>query len=180
MAALFVYIRKQMNAAHSLLIQKMTEGAPLKDIENDFNMVCLSFPFRHSGERKETAFNDWKDEDGEDVYTSCRSYRSAYDIEAEFGYKGDKAGVYAAIRSFLDYLDGMTDGCGFMKIYQSHTGIGRRDVYLKEISGEELTVTPVHGKGNEGILTFRLTFRVCDPVTEIIYAGGKLTESPAS
>ena len=162
-----------MNADYSLLMQKVTDGAPLMDLEDDFDMVCLSFPFAHSNSRKEPAFNDWPDEDGEDVYTGGKIYRNAYDIEAEFGYKGHFSGVYTAVKKFVDYLDGTSDGCGFLKVYQNYTKIGRNNVYLKEFGDSEFFV-----QQEEGVITFKLTFRVCDPTSEIIYTGTDLAVAP--
>ena len=55
-----------MNEPYSILMQKTTENAPVKDSLVHFGIVCTEFPFKPGGETKDLPKRDWSDEDGED------------------------------------------------------------------------------------------------------------------
>ena len=57
-----------MNEPYSILMQKTTENAPVKDSLVHFGIVCTEFPFKPGGETKDLPKRDWPDEDGEDTY----------------------------------------------------------------------------------------------------------------
>mgnify|MGYP001515008859 FL=1 len=56
-----------MNEPYSILMQKTTENAPVKDSLVHFGIVCTEFPFKPGGETKDLPKRDWSDEDGEDT-----------------------------------------------------------------------------------------------------------------
>ena len=56
-----------MNEPYSILMQKTTENAPVKDSLAHFGIVCTEFPFKPGGETKDLPKRDWPDEDGEDT-----------------------------------------------------------------------------------------------------------------
>ena len=140
-----------MNEPYSILMQKTTENAPVKDSLAHFGIVCTEFPFKPGGETKDLPKRDWPDEDGEDTYIPDKLLLKAYDLEAEMCYKGDLGTAYDKIMAFQNYLTGENGDGATLKIYNSHTGIGRQGLYLLEV-----------------VLTFPVKFRVTDPRTQII------------
>lgn len=83
-----------MNEPYSILMQKTTENAPVKDSLAHFGIVCTEFPFKPGGETKDLPKRDWPDEDGEDTYIPDKLLLKAYDLEAEMCYKGDLGTAY--------------------------------------------------------------------------------------
>jgi hypothetical protein len=103
------------------------------------------------------------------IYTVIHP-KKAYDVTIEFEYKGELDTCYDNIfLGFFKYLygtaptddnyDSITEG-GF-KMYDQHNLVGRQKVYLKTFDPNEL----IHQSGDH--LTFKLTFRVTDPTTDI-------------
>jgi len=155
-------------ADYTILFQKEKADSILKDLVKDFDMVCLSFPLQLNLEAKEIVSDDWAEEDGEDWFEPPVLPLKAYDIDVEIGYSGDN--WRTKIESFLNYLTGQ-DGSGVkIKMYDVHTGIGRKGVrfvsYKPNLSGYD-------GK----LMTFTLRFRVTDPRTKVTpqYAGSEIT-----
>ena len=93
-----------MNEPYSILMQKTTENAPVKDSLAHFGIVCTEFPFKPGGETKDLPKRDWPDEDGEDTYIPDKLLLKAYDLEAEMCYKGDLGTAYDKIMAFQNYL----------------------------------------------------------------------------
>jgi hypothetical protein len=145
-----------MTEDYSIIFQKEKPGSPRKDLVSDFGMVCISFPFQSGFETKEVTTEDWIEEDGEDSFEPDILPLKAYDLEAEIGYQGSN--FKAKLKSFLDYLIGL-DGNGVkLKVYNPHSKIGRKG--LRFIKYE-----PVFSSSD--VFTFKVTFRVTDPRTEI-------------
>lgn len=145
-----------MTQGHSIIFQKEKEGSPIKDLINDFGMVCLSFPFQLGFETKEVTSDDWVDEDGEDSFEPDILPLKAYDLEASMGYEGTDFNT--KIDTFINYLIGADGNGAKLKVYNTHSNIGRKGLrfvkYEPEISSSELN-------------TFKVTFRVTDPRTSI-------------
>lgn len=148
---------------YTLLMQKMKDGSPVKDSLADFGVVCTEVPFMPSGETKELASNDWYDEDGEDTYIPDRLPMAAYDWEVGFCYKGNLSTCYSSLKALTDYLNGRDGSGAGLKVYSSYTGMGRQGVYLKSMSDFEFTKSNL-----DEVLTFTATFRVTDPVTDVV------------
>ncbi|KAB4307982.1 hypothetical protein GAO39_29425, partial [Bacteroides thetaiotaomicron] len=87
----------------------------------------------------------------------------AYDLEAEMCYKGDLGTAYDKIMAFQNYLTGENGDGATLKIYNSHTGIGRQGLYLLEVGDFEFNKSNM-----DEVLTFPVKFRVTDPRTQII------------
>jgi hypothetical protein len=157
-----------------LLMQKMVDGATVVNIYKQWNIVATEIPVPEI-EAKDLPVHDFSGENGEDAYIPSYIPVKPYDIEIKFAYMGDLSQCYNNIyKGFLAYLQGtapanedydsITEG-GF-KIYDQHNLIGRQKVYLKKFNGEGELV-----QDNEGEhLQFKMTFRVCDPVTDITLA----------
>ena len=77
-----------MVEAYSILFQKDSEGAKVKDLLTDWGMVCTDFPFDLYPETKDLPKRDWADEDGEDTFIPDVLPLKAYDLEAGICYKG--------------------------------------------------------------------------------------------
>ena len=152
-----------MNEPYSILMQKTTENAPVKDSLVHFGIVCTEFPFKPGGETKDLPKRDWPEEDGEDTYIPDKLPLKAYDLEAEMCYKGDLGTAYDKIMAFQNYLTGENGDGATLKIYNSHTGIGRQGLYLLEVGDFEFNKSNM-----DEVLTFPVKFRVTDPRIQII------------
>lgn len=147
-------------------IQKEDKNSTIKESIADFGIYVKDVPFAIFPEMKELPTNDWYDEDGEEVYTPQGDERmrmAAYDLTIEFAYKGDEDTAKSAVRDFLDYITGRSDGLILMRMYDTHTRIGRKNVRVKSVSDD---ATYKRSNGGE-VLLFKVTFRVGDPVTDI-------------
>ena len=152
-----------MAEEYSILLQKEKEGAPIKDLVTDFELVCLSFPFQLGVEAKDVVTDDWVEENGEDSFVPDVLTLKAYNVDIEVGYKGNEGTALTMVDSFIDYLIGL-DGFGVkLKIYNPHTNIGRQGVRFLKYEPS------ISFKSNgEEVYTFKITFRVEDPKTRIV------------
>lgn len=140
------------------------ENGNVIDTNTQWNIVCKEFPFKLYGESKELSKRDWYDEDGEDTFFPTSLSMQAYDLEVEFAYKGEMNSANTSIRNFLDYLSGR-DGVGgtSLMVYDTYTRIGRQGLYLKDVKPDVF----VRNTSEGDVVTFGVTFRVTDPLTEI-------------
>lgn len=152
-----------MVEAYSILFQKDVEGAKVKDLLTDWEMVCTGFPFDLYPETKDLPKRDWADEDGEDTFIPDVLPLKAYDMEVGICYKGAMATAYDKITSFLNYLIGEDGSGATLKIYNPHTGIGRQRIYFLGASDYDF-----HSESSGDVVTFELKFRVTDPKKGII------------
>lgn len=144
---------------------KRGEGAVI-DTQTQWGIVCKEFPFLLYGESKELPKRDWMDEDGEDVFFPSKLAMQAYDLDVEFAYKGVMDSANVKIRGFLDYLTGR-DGAGSnLSVYDTYTKVGRQGVYVKGVKQDVF----VRNTSEGDVVVFTVTFRVSDPMTEIVLA----------
>ena len=155
----------------TLLMQKMTANAPVVNIYKQWNIVCTDIPFP-TIEAKDLPTHDFAGNNGEDTYIPSGIPIKAYDITISFAYKGTLDTAYDNIfGGFIYYLrgelptddnyDSITEG-GF-KIYDRHNKIGRQRAYIKKM---DPTMTLAHDTDGDH-LTFKITFRVTDPFTDV-------------
>lgn len=135
----------------------------MRDILQDFKMVCMNFPFKIGGKIKELPKRDWADGDGEDTYIPKELPLEAYDLEIEVCYKGDLNNAYDRILFFRDYLTGKDGGGAELKIYNSHTGIGRKGIFLLDMGDFEFAKSNM-----DEVVKFKMKLRVTDPKTQIV------------
>lgn len=168
-----------MDSRYSLLFQK--GNGNVVNSYDEWGIVCCKIPFEIGGKAKDLPKTEWFDENGEDVYIPSKLYFEAYDAQFELAYAGqelannpfDLSLAFSQINSFKEWLSGndTVSGSGAeLKIYSPYTTIGRQKCYLKEISDEEphLQIKEQNGNlYNENVLTFKVTFRVTDPTTNI-------------
>lgn len=169
-----------MDDIYTLLFQK---GAG--SVVNSFSqwgIVCCKVPFKAGCKVKEFASRDWHDEHGSDTYFPSKSYFEPYDAEFEMAYKGQELAsnpfnlslAASHIDQFKKWLSGndTVEGSGTeLKIYSPFASIGRQKCHLLEISDEAPHVQMKYEAGNlyhENVVTFKVTFRVTDPMTNII------------
>lgn len=170
-------------AYKKLLIQQQTfDGTAYTNVGSvvdtyaQFGIACQEFPFKHLPESKDLPKRDWYDENGEDVYmpTDGLKYK-AYDIEAKFIYKGAEADMAESIRNFTSFIYGFSNIPSqgqsptrnvFLKVYDEYTQTGRRGIYVQEVSDE---MYYYNDSSIEAIATFKVKFRVTDPVTNVSY-----------
>lgn len=146
---------------------------------SQWSIGCCKVPFKVGGKTKDLPKRDWKDEQGEDVYIPSNLMMEAYDAEFEMACVVNNtsgfslSAAFEKINAFKKWLSGNDTSSGSgaeLKIYSPYTGIGRQGCYLLEISNEEPHLQLKQSAGNlynENVLTFRVKFRVTDPMTNI-------------
>ena len=189
-----------MEDRYTIFFQKGS-GHPL-DSFTEWGIVCCQVPFRAGGKTKALEATSLPDEHGEMVAFPKNLIFEPYDAEFVFAYKGEELATnpfnlhlaFEKISAFKRWLSGNdTDGGSGteLKIYSPFATIGRQGCYLLEISEEDPVVQTKQSGGNlynENVVTFKVTFRVTDPMTDIVlehyspYSGdltGSVPELPA-
>ena len=144
---------------------------PVCESVKTWGIWCKDIPFILAGDVKDVAKRTWNDEHGDDEYLGKEGlYLEAYTMKVKLGCKkipaGNTAGIPAVddvkqnVENFLKYLR----ESGMMKLYSSHTRIGRRNVRLESVSDD----AKWKSEDGEEWLIFEMTFKVNDPVTDII------------
>lgn len=166
-----------MKEWRNFFLQRMgttTSGStyPVCESVQTWGIWCSEIPFKLAEKVKEPAKRSWYDEHGDDEYLSADGlYMEAYDMKVKLGCKkmqsttdgGDSISAVNDVRqkvaAFVKYLR----ESGMMKLYSSYTRTGRQNVRLSSI-GDNATWKSTEG---QEFLVFEVTFKVCDPVTEI-------------
>ena len=168
-----------MNNRYTLLFQKGT--GRVVDSFNKWGIVCCSVPFKAGGKTKEPAKREWLDEHGDDVYLPSKLMFESYEAEFEMAYMGKELATNpfnlslaeSQIKAFKKWLTGndTQNGSGSeLKIYSPYAAIGRQKCYLMEISNESPCVVTKQEGGNlynENVVTFKVKFKITDPMTDI-------------
>lgn len=141
------------------LIKKLKEGSIVKD-STEWGILVQSFPFKLRPEMKEPSKRDWKDKNGDDEFTPDHPVFKSYTIEVDFLFREEFGTGNKKIGEFIDYLT--TDGA--FSIYDSYTGIGRTNIRYASMKESAFK----RRKGNKDVISFSVSFKVNDPVTQII------------
>ena len=158
------------------------KGETLVNSFTQWGIVCCKVPFKAGGKTKELPKQDWHDQHGEDTYIPNKLMFEAYDAEFELAYQGQELAsnpfnlhkAFECIDTFKKWLSGNDTVAGSgatLKIYSPFAAIGRQGCYLLEISDEEPHVQLKQEAGNlynENVVTFKVKFRVTDPMTNIV------------
>lgn len=169
-----------MKDRHILFFQKGNG-----EVVNSFTrwgIVCCRVPFKAGGKTKELEKIALSDEHGEIVPFVPYLTFEAYDAEFEMAYKGEELSTnpfnlslaFNKINEFKRWLSGndTEQGSGTeLKIYSPYSAIGRQKCYLSAISDEAPFLHLKSQSGNlynENVVTFKVTFRVTDPMTDIV------------
>jgi hypothetical protein len=146
---------------YKFFFQKETDGSPVMESGEDFDIYEVESKFYGCGEAKELANRDWCDEHGDDEFIPDEIKLKAQNIEVKFGYKGDKFSANAVISRLHEYL---RNG-GMMKIYDEYNHIGRKHVRFVGISDDaEL----VRNDDDGDILIFTVKLKANDPATDVL------------
>ena len=141
-------------------IQMEGEGGEFVETVARWGLYCGAIPFKFAGEAKEVSARNWMDEDGLDEYISPDGLRMAYyDLDVTFCFKGSKFEANPCVTEFLKFIVK-----GKMMLYSEYLGIGRRHVRYLKVNDDATLVRSDDGD----ILYFTVTFRVGDPVTEVV------------
>lgn len=157
---------------YTLWMQKTKEGSEVKDSLSAFGFaVCdIQWP---TEETQEVATREWPGEHGEDAYIPPSGLKlKAYDLEVEFCWKGslklasgDKnpVGAWEAYKALRNWLCGIDGSGAELKVYDPYWRKGRTKVYVKKFGDFE----PHRDNAGE-VLSAKVTFRVADPMTEVV------------
>lgn len=169
-----------MDSRNTLLFKK-GENAVVNSFAQ-WGIGCCKVPFKAGGKTKDLPKRDWHDEHGEDPYIPKKLMMEAYDAEFELACVVNSqtfnlSAAFEKITAFKMWLTGNDDltnhpeGTGAeYSIYSPYSTIGRQGCYLLEISDEEPHLQLKGAAGNvynENVLTFKVKFRVTDPLTPI-------------
>lgn len=136
------------------------------DLYDAFNIVCRDFPFEKNPSPKDLPTRDWAGEDGLDVYVPDKLPMKSYDIEVDFLYVGNEKNIRCDLNLFIDFIYGR-NCCATgsrLAIYNEHTGIGRKDVVVSEVSNDLFYLTDADP---DAVATFKVKFKVYDPTTDV-------------
>ena len=143
------------------------------DTASSFGMVAKSNPYPLLPEPKEVYSNDWKDEDGDDEYTSGMYYQ-AFEFDVSFyvkAYSSDSASSEAVLRSQVDsFFAKVRDG--EFKTYDSYTGVGYKGVRYAGYKEESFL-----RRGNWTRAIFTVTFKVNSPTARTTISGGSIIDA---
>lgn len=146
---------------------------PVCESVETWGVFCKDIPFRIVGDVKEPVKRTWPDEHGDDEFISSTGLLlEAYTIKVEFGCKlisASQSAIYGVavddvrknVNKFIKYLR----SSGMLKMYSSHTGIGRQNVRLKSVEDN----AKWQNRDGEQWLIFNVVFKVNDPSTDMIY-----------
>lgn len=152
---------------------------PIYESVGTWGVWCKSIPFKLFDKVKEPAKRSWNDEHGDDEYISADGlFLESYEMEVEFGCKllgshigseqtAEVSNVRVSVANFLSYLR----SSGMMKLYSSHTRIGRQNVRLVSVGD----AAHWESKDIDGFefLVFSVKFKVNDPITDIVLSNGQ-------
>lgn len=160
-----------MGKWNNFFLQRMGVGTnnapyPVYESVSTWGIFCKGIPFKLFDKVKEPAKQSWFDEHGDDEYIpSTGLFLEAYTMKVELACKKGRDGMASVdnvrtnIGNFLTYLR----QSGMLKLYSSHTRIGRQEVRLDSVGDNAKWVNDDNGE----FLIFEVTFKVNDPVTDI-------------
>lgn len=154
---------------NTLLIRK-GEGET-KDSLADFCMATGEMPWPAEVSVKDPGVVDCPGESGERTFFPDTAALEAYDLEVEFKCRAIDSRIYPLFKTFRDYLTGMDGNGTELQIYSPYCGVGRQGVWAKSISDVTFRKDNI---GEYASLT--VTFRVSDPVTDILLVRNLITE----
>lgn len=136
------------------------------DIAEKYGCVVVEFPPLFPKEMDEIASRKWAGEDGCDIYIPERPSVKEFDVDITFGFVSREASVVSQISSFIRFITGRNEGAtgGRLTIYDTRRGMGRKDMYVKEIDND----LDYHEDYDDDVAySFKVKFAVCDPTTDI-------------
>ncbi|UKK52660.1 hypothetical protein [Prevotella sp. E2-28] len=153
---------------------------PVKESVTEWGIFCKTIPFKLMGSVKKPACQTWLDEDGDEEFIpSTGLLRESYTIEIELGCKkltaSDSTKYDVSVNDVRDKVAafiGWLQSAGMIKLYSTHTKIGRQYVRLESVPDD---ATWKNDNGEEWLI-FKIVMKVNDPSTDIVYSGGSLVQ----
>lgn len=149
-----------MSELSTLLIKK---GSKTISTLAEYGYATKDIDYPIVTEVKDFASRNVPGEDGERVYFPDSASLEPYDLEVEFMYRGNVEANKNLFDGFRDFLTGRDKEGTELSIYSPYHRVGRQKVYAKKIE-----VNRFKRDGDEGFASFKVTFRVTDPVTDIL------------
>ena len=150
------------------------ENATATDTKAAWGMVAKTNPYPLLPTPKDPYKNDWKDEDGDDEYTTTMHYQ-AFEIEVEFYMKAigetPAADLHLAAWSFFQAVRE-----GTFRIYDAYTCLGFQRV---RYAGSDFGDATFKERRGTATVMFKVKFKVNDPVTRMTYNNGVITADDA-
>lgn len=128
------------------------------DTKERFGLWIQHSPFTITPAPKNILTQEWKDEDGEDVFIPSNIVHSAYDMELTFVYLRNDGQAVNNITAFIDTIKGK-----WLKIYDSYIQQGRQGIYMIECDSQPT----FKRRNNYNLAIFTCKFKVNDPDTNI-------------
>ena len=153
------------------------ENALATDTKTAWGMVAKTNPYPLLPTPKDPYKNDWKDEDGDDEYTTYMHYKG-FEMEVEFYVKAvdgttttAAADLHTAVWSFFTSVRE-----GNFRVYDAYTGLGFQRVRYAGSDFEDATFKERNGTAT---VMFTVKFKVNDPVTRMTLNNGVITADDA-
>lgn len=153
------------------------ENALATDTKEAWGMVAKTNPYPLLPSPKDPYKNDWKDEDGDDEYTTYMHYKG-FEMEVEFYVKAvdgttttAAADLHTAVWSFFTAVRE-----GNFRVYDAYTGLGFQRVRYAGSDFEDATFKERNGTAT---VMFTVKFKVNDPVTRMTLNNGVITAAGA-
>lgn len=153
------------------------ENALATDTKTAWGMVAKTNPYPLLPTPKDPYKNDWKDEDGDDEYTTYMHYKG-FEMEVEFYVKAvdgttttAAADLHTAVWSFFTAVRE-----GNFRVYDAYTGLGFQRVRYAGSDFEDATFKERNGTAT---VMFTVKFKVNDPVTRMTLNNGVITADDA-
>lgn len=149
-----------------LISTSIDSGAFREDMEYNmpfdtlqkYGLYIKSAPFTIRPKPKNIIEQDWKDEDGSDVYLPETIFHEPYEMTLEFIYFRADGMANVNISAFVKEIEGK-----WLQMYESYTQIGRRAIYMSECDDSPT----FKRRGLRDFAQFKITFKVNDPDTDI-------------
>ena len=160
-----------MGKWNNFFLQRMGVGTnnapyPVRESVATWGIFCKDIPFKLLDKVKAPSKHTWYDEHGDDEYIpSTGLFLEAYTMKVEFACKkgsdskSSVSDVRTNVGNFLNYLR----ESGMMKLYSSHTRIGRQEVRIDSVGDNAKWICD----DNMEFLIFEVTFKVNDPITNV-------------
>lgn len=137
----------------------------------DWGIMVTSMPMLTTMETKDPESNDWKDEDGEDVYNNSNVKLKSFDFEIGLVYVGTMKGYVENLQKLSAYLTSKR----LFSVYSPFSESGKHGCYLKSM--EDAT----HGNTGDPNAPYCFTWKMkcccADPTSVVEYhlVGTKIT-----
>lgn len=153
------------------------ENALATDTKEAWGMVAKTNPYPLLPSPKNPYGNDWKDEDGDDEYTTYMHYEG-FEMEVEFYMKAvDGQNTTAAADLHLaawSFFQAVREGN--FRVYDAYTKLGFQRV---RYAGSDFGDATFKERKGTATAMFKVKFKVNDPVTRMTYNNGVITADGA-